>query len=254
MYPHFFFYRTCDKIGSLIFELFQQNEPSHDKTNKMASAQSDQYSLSAWRKLWSLATQWAHNEDPDQTGRMPSLIWVFNERTVIVLVLSWGGSNVSSQPIANKIIKLRKMDLNHCLHCDLKTCWNIIIRYLLFIIVSIFVLHFKHQNETQEDPDDCFSQWISPYINRLGCLEHDIARKSKALHWNFIIPRATSCSRYPDLFIVHRRFHVIIFRCYWIIKKWSCWKPDMIVYAWCTKNDTVWYNKVWFRAWCTRRK
>ena len=35
-----------------------------------ASAQSDQSSLSAWRKLGSLATQWAHSEDSDQTGRM----------------------------------------------------------------------------------------------------------------------------------------------------------------------------------------
>ena len=34
-------------------------------------------SLSAWRKLGSLATHWAHSEDSDQTGRMPKLIWVF---------------------------------------------------------------------------------------------------------------------------------------------------------------------------------
>ena len=35
----------------------------HDKTNKMASAQSDESSLSAWRKLGSLATHWAYSED-----------------------------------------------------------------------------------------------------------------------------------------------------------------------------------------------
>ena len=34
-------------------------------------------SLSAWRKIGSLATHWAHSEDSDQTGRMPRLIWVF---------------------------------------------------------------------------------------------------------------------------------------------------------------------------------
>ena len=67
-------------------------ELPHDKTNKMtcaqrrlrsawASAQSDQSSLSAWRKLGSLATHWAHSEDSDQTGRMPRLIWVFAGRT-----------------------------------------------------------------------------------------------------------------------------------------------------------------------------
>ena len=38
-------------------------------------------SLSAWRKLRSLATQWGHSEDSDQTGRMPRLIWVFAGRT-----------------------------------------------------------------------------------------------------------------------------------------------------------------------------
>ena len=48
-------------------------------------------SLSAWRKLGFLATHWAHSEDSYQTGRMPRLICVFAGRTVIVLVLSWGG-------------------------------------------------------------------------------------------------------------------------------------------------------------------
>ena len=91
-----------------------------------ASSQSDQSSLSAWRKLGSLATHWVHSEDSDQTGRMPKLIykhsedsdqtgrmprliyehsedsdqtgqmprlsWVFAGRTPILLVLSWGGS------------------------------------------------------------------------------------------------------------------------------------------------------------------
>ena len=60
--------------------------PVHDKTNKMACMpseislgihQSDQSSLSAWRKLGSLATHWVHSKDSDQTGQMPSLIWVF---------------------------------------------------------------------------------------------------------------------------------------------------------------------------------
>ena len=34
-------------------------------------------SLSAWRKLGSLATHWAHSEGSDQIGRMPRLSWVF---------------------------------------------------------------------------------------------------------------------------------------------------------------------------------
>ena len=65
---------------------------SWKKQNKTTSAQSDQR-----RKLASLATHWAHSEDSDQTGRIPRLIWVFAGCTLILLVLSWGGSNVDRQ-------------------------------------------------------------------------------------------------------------------------------------------------------------
>ena len=47
--------------------------------------------LSAWRKLGSLATYWAHSEDSDQTGQIPRLIWVFAGAQVIMLVFSLGG-------------------------------------------------------------------------------------------------------------------------------------------------------------------
>ena len=79
-------------------------EPWHDKTNKMFLRQAktqislgirpvwSESSLSAWRKLGSLATQWVHNEDSDQTGRMPRLICVFTGCTVTLLVLSCRGS------------------------------------------------------------------------------------------------------------------------------------------------------------------
>ena len=75
------------------------NDLPHDKTNKMGCAPSADWasvwslsSLSAWRKLGSLATHWAYSEDSDQTGQIPRLIWAFAGRTVILLVLSWGGS------------------------------------------------------------------------------------------------------------------------------------------------------------------
>ena len=46
------------------------------------------------KKAWvlSYSTHWAHRKDSDQTGRRPRLIWVFAGRTVILLVLSRGGS------------------------------------------------------------------------------------------------------------------------------------------------------------------
>ena len=58
-----------------------KNEPHHDKTNSVTVCPSktqislgirpdwSESSLSAWRKLGSLATHWAHSEDSDQTGR-----------------------------------------------------------------------------------------------------------------------------------------------------------------------------------------
>ena len=73
------------------------NEPRNDKTNKMSvcpektqislgiSPVWSESSLSAWRKLGSLATHWAHSKDSDQTGRMPRLIWVFAGLTLILL-------------------------------------------------------------------------------------------------------------------------------------------------------------------------
>ena len=110
--------RTCHFVGFVVtrliwcwevtgkqgydLELPLWNEPPHDKTNKMTVRPAktqislgirpvrSESLLSAWRKLGSLATHWAHSEDSDQTGRMPRLIWVFAGRTVILLVLSWG--------------------------------------------------------------------------------------------------------------------------------------------------------------------
>ena len=40
----------------------------------------------------------ADSEDSDQTGRMPRLIWIFAGRIVVLLVFSWGGSNLEARP------------------------------------------------------------------------------------------------------------------------------------------------------------
>ena len=50
---------------------------SEDSDQPGHPPKSDQSSLSAWRKLGSFATHWAHSKDSDQTVRMPRLIWVF---------------------------------------------------------------------------------------------------------------------------------------------------------------------------------
>ena len=68
-------------------------------------------SLSAWRKLGSLATHWAPSKGSDQTGRMPRLIWVFVGHTVTFLVLSCRTSyctvsKITDQPYAVLIVRV----------------------------------------------------------------------------------------------------------------------------------------------------
>ena len=89
----------------MLVVLHIRTEPPHDKTSngavRPAKTQTSlgirpvwsESSLSAWRKLGSLATHWAHSADSDQTGRMPRLICVFAGRTATLLVLSCCGSN-----------------------------------------------------------------------------------------------------------------------------------------------------------------
>ena len=86
-------------------KLRNSHEPRHDKTNKMCVRPAktqislgirpvwSQSSLSAWRKLGSLATHQVHSKDSDQTGRMPRLIRVFAGYTITLLVLSCCGSH-----------------------------------------------------------------------------------------------------------------------------------------------------------------
>ena len=112
VYQYFVISHTCNyfilnTIWSWMWFIF---EPPHDKTNEMTVRPAktqislgmrpvwSESSLSAWKKLGSLATHWAHSEGSDQTGRMPRLIWVFAGRTVTFLVLSWGGSFAFSVP------------------------------------------------------------------------------------------------------------------------------------------------------------
>ena len=94
------------------------NEPPHNKTNHMIGVPAktqislgirpvwSESSLSAWRKLGSLATQWVKAKT-DQTGRMPRLTRVFAGSTCH-FVLSWGGSNhfvTFVDKVLNRILK-----------------------------------------------------------------------------------------------------------------------------------------------------
>ena len=73
-------------------------EPWHDKTNKWlctqrrlrsvwTSAQSDQSSLSTWRKLGSFAAHWAHSKDWTDVQADLSLCWAHTH--FVGFVMSW---------------------------------------------------------------------------------------------------------------------------------------------------------------------
>ena len=132
-------------------------EPPHDKTSKMAcapsedsyqpglSTQSDQSSLSTGRKPGSLPTHGAHSEDSDQTGRnsdqtgrMPKLIWAFAGRTVILLVLSWGGSTLIEPRNETRIIDT--------------TMWSLMRAYTV-PPTSDFLLHHFDSEQIQGNAD-----------------------------------------------------------------------------------------------------
>ena len=105
------------RIVSDLLDQSCRNELRHDKTNKVsvppAKAQISlgirpiwsESSLSAWRNLRSLAVHWMHSEDWSDWA-MPRLIWVFAGRTLILLVLSSHGSNIT--PI-NNIVRQKTM-------------------------------------------------------------------------------------------------------------------------------------------------
>ena len=79
-------------------------EPPRDKTNKMTMRPAKTQISLGIRPVWSESSLCARriakdpsflhadSEDSGQTGRMPRLIWIFAGRTVILLVLSRGGS------------------------------------------------------------------------------------------------------------------------------------------------------------------
>ena len=83
-----------------------------------ASAQSDQSSLCAQRVAKDPSFLPADSEDSDQTGQMPKLIWVFAGRTVNLLVLSWGGSIVWSNP---RFACMRQISLVVCAYFIVNT-------------------------------------------------------------------------------------------------------------------------------------
>ena len=108
--------RKFDLCSLTVEAVFWTFEPRHDKTNKVTVRPAktqislgirlvwSESSLSAWRKLGSLATHWAQAKT-DQTRWMPRLIWDFAGRTLILLVLSCRGSFIVHVTRVEKVPK-----------------------------------------------------------------------------------------------------------------------------------------------------
>ena len=83
-------------------------------------------SLSAWRKVGSLATHWAHSEESDQTGRMPRLIWVCAGCTdhFVGFVMSWFKWACPPTQLGQKCGSLSKASFSYIIiePCHEKTC------------------------------------------------------------------------------------------------------------------------------------
>ena len=77
-----------------------------------ASAQPDQSALHAKWVAKDPSFLPADSEDSDQTGRMSRLIWVFAGCTLILLVLSWGGSNGFTVPLFLSLFSLTVLSLS----------------------------------------------------------------------------------------------------------------------------------------------
>ena len=105
-----------------------KHDPPHDKTNKItvrpAKTQTSLGILPVWSES-SQCAQWvakdpgflhANSEDSDRTGRMPSEDSdKMGGRTVILLVLSWGGSH--SYWLNNKAFSLPQNNLQSSMIC-----------------------------------------------------------------------------------------------------------------------------------------
>ena len=88
-----------------------------------------------------VATHWTHSEDSGPTERMPRLIWVLAGRTIILLVLSWGGSYIDAQKLL-----LQHMFLGcNCIDKHFVETKNNVLRFLEHLLYSFVLFFFCHK-------------------------------------------------------------------------------------------------------------
>ena len=93
-------------------------------------------------------THWAHSEDSDQTWQMPRLIGVFAGCTVILLVLSWGGSILFVIP--TKLAVWYIMNYYQSVLIFTVNTWHYLIIYIIAFSQSS-ILNLKMQQTKLQD-------------------------------------------------------------------------------------------------------
>ena len=119
----------------------------------------------------SLCAQWvakgpsflhADSEDSDQTGRMPRLILVFTGHTVILLVMSWGGSFDCWLYLTY-----------YCLHLSVDD----LLCFARFSLVQLFTNTCYHLQTNAECILHLLSNQLQKYKRIISCIRH----------WNFCV-------------------------------------------------------------------
>ena len=133
------------------------------------------------KEAWVLSYPLRASEDFDQTGRMPRLIWVFAGLTVILLVLSWGGSyvNASKRCRRNKkqwrpwsdcsLQEQSHLDL-HCLLRPVCPKTGLLLLFFFLIWVSLISSRVSHKvgrkREIPEKNHLTRRTWLVSHVTR----------------------------------------------------------------------------------------
>ena len=113
-------------------------------------------SLSAWKKIGSLAILWAHSEDSDQIGRMPRLIWVFAGHTSFCWFC-----HAQAHILFRKLTKKVLIRLRKCAGCSVPLC-----SHNIFIVINTQQA-FQESLKWQFWEENCFGL-LKPILIAFG--------------------------------------------------------------------------------------
>ena len=143
------------------------------KPTQWVCAQTDQSSQCAQWVAKNPSFLHADSEDSHQTGRMPRLIWVFAGRTVILLVLSWGGLF-----LRRSVASVCLFVCFPCIYCHV---WYSFSNQLSLLLQGIWCI------ERFRGPFP-LSIWSNDHFSPFSCQLHHIAFERLKFHTPFPCP------------------------------------------------------------------